>query len=274
MLWLIACLKPTPIQPLVELDPVVEVTEIVVVEVQEPSTLYARVEVDPEDGEAWLALARLHLRAGDVELAELCAARAEALSIHDADLDNDRGVVALEQGHPDRALRAFRAALRVEPEHLDANLNVGGMAVRAADYEEARSRFETALRLDPTHEEALIGLGTSLAGLGEVDAALAVVEGYLAVARAPEEDAFALKDSLLQTRSDREQAVLARRAAERQAVEDAAFLLQYLEGLAGCDEMVLSHFQSVLDSGDPGQLRGTVADLPEDPEELRANLCP
>ncbi|HJN75980.1 MAG TPA: tetratricopeptide repeat protein [Myxococcota bacterium] len=276
MLLLLACVKLTVIEPLAapHLEEVAEVVEIVTVEVTDPATLYSRIAADGADGEAWMALARWHFQEGKIDVAEICASRAAALGVTDPSLDNDRGVAALEAGDTPRALRSFRDALEADPGHVDANLNIAALALRAADFDEARSRFSVVLRQDPTHEEAMIGLGAALAGLGEIDAAIAEIDGYLVAAHAPDPDAYRLRDSLVLARDAEVQALVVKRMAEKQAEADASFLAGYLEGLEGCDPLILDHFREVVAKGDPAELASTVAYVNEDPDGLRSMICP
>jgi len=274
MWWLVACVKPVAVAPAVEAGPPA-VIEPLRVSVEDPAVLYERIAQDAEDGEAWFALARLHLQAGDEDLAEICAARASVLGVADASLDNDRGVAALHSGDTPRALRAFRAALAEEPDHVDANLNVGALALQAADYVEARQRFGQVLVSQPAHSEALLGMAAALAGSGEVDAALERVDGYLAASVAPEPDAFALKDSLLAAKEAQAEALVARRLAERQAAADVEFVSDVLATLEGCDELIVEHLAALIERRDPAELRSTAVSLQgQDTADLRAAMCP
>lgn len=236
---LIACLKPAPPEPIAE---TVQVVEIVHVEATIP-VLEARLAANPQDHEAWLGLARLHAQAGRLELSELCAARAGTLA-PSPDLHVDRGVAELGRGDVAAALRDFRSALALDPAHVDANMNLGILALDAGDFSEAAARFEAVLAGHPGHPQAALGLE----------------QARLPALRAQEAE---------------EQALLARRQAERQAREDQAALRALLAELEGCDPMVLEFFSEVVERGEPAELRGLAASVEgQAPEEVRAAMCP
>ena len=74
--------------------------------------------------------------------------------------------------HPTSAYREYVRA----PSSLDAQLKAGQMLLLAKHFEDARTRADKALGLDSRNVQALILRGASLAGLKDVDSAIAQPE--------------------------------------------------------------------------------------------------
>jgi tetratricopeptide (TPR) repeat protein len=84
-----------------------------------------------------------------------------------ADLYNIQGLLLLERQDQVNALKAFKESVRVEANHVEANLNIGFISIRFRDYATAEKAFETALK-DPRQAknvEALLALGVAQRGL-------------------------------------------------------------------------------------------------------------
>jgi tetratricopeptide (TPR) repeat protein len=84
-----------------------------------------------------------------------------------ADLYNIQGLLLLERQDQVNALKAFKEAVRVEPNHVEANLNIGFISIRFRDYATAEKSFQIALK-DPRQAknvEAHLALGVAQRGL-------------------------------------------------------------------------------------------------------------
>lgn len=84
-----------------------------------------------------------------------------------ADLYNVQGLLLLERDDQVSALKAFKEAVRVEPQHVEANLNIGFISIRFRDYATAEKAFQVALK-DPRQAknvEAWLALGVAQRGL-------------------------------------------------------------------------------------------------------------
>lgn len=84
-----------------------------------------------------------------------------------ADLYNVQGLLLLERQDQVNALKAFKEAVRVEPNHVEANLNIGFISIRFRDYATAEKAFETALKdqRQAKNVEAHLALGVAQRGL-------------------------------------------------------------------------------------------------------------
>jgi superkiller protein 3 len=70
-------------------------------------------------------------------------------------------------GDDDRAIPVFRRLLKSNPEHAPSYVKLGGILVRAHQYEEAQQSLERAVHLDPDSVEAHYQLGLLLRRLGK-----------------------------------------------------------------------------------------------------------
>jgi tetratricopeptide (TPR) repeat protein len=63
-----------------------------------------------------------------------------------ADIYNIKGLLLLERDNQVDALKTFKEAVRVEPNHVEANLNIGFISIRFRDYTTAEGAFQVALK--------------------------------------------------------------------------------------------------------------------------------
>jgi len=84
-----------------------------------------------------------------------------------ADLFNIQGLLLLERGDQVNALRIFKDAVAIEPNHVEANLNIGFISIRFRDYASGEKAFQTALKAPAQHKniELWLALGVAQRGL-------------------------------------------------------------------------------------------------------------
>jgi tetratricopeptide (TPR) repeat protein len=70
-------------------------------------------------------------------------------------------------GDDDRAIPVFRELLKSNPKHAPSYVKLGGILLRAHQYEDARQNLERAISLDPDSVEAHYQLGLLLRRLGK-----------------------------------------------------------------------------------------------------------
>lgn len=88
-----------------------------------------------------------------------------------AALLNVRGLIFAERDDPHRALRAFDAAIDVEPRHAQAHLNRAMIALRLRDFSTARDSLQVASG-DPQYADQadlLLAMGVAYRGLRQYD---------------------------------------------------------------------------------------------------------
>jgi tetratricopeptide (TPR) repeat protein len=139
--------------------------------------LQSILAVDSSNKVAYENLARLYYDRGHAQdssyllLADLVITQAQrilaARGQQSGDLHNLRGLLLMEQDDQIQALRAFRRAVEVEPEHIDAHRNIAMIALRFRDYASAERSLESALAFESvtTDIEAWLALGVAKRGL-------------------------------------------------------------------------------------------------------------
>jgi tetratricopeptide (TPR) repeat protein len=142
--------------------------------------------VDSSNATAYENLARLYYDRGRLVdtsyllLAHLVVSQAlrvlEQEGKQSADLHNLRGLLLMEEHDPIEALRAFERAVKVEPSHADANLNLALVALRFRAF--ARAEETLAVALHPKRGvvhgkkvEAHLAMAVAKRGLGKLEAA-------------------------------------------------------------------------------------------------------
>ena len=72
----------------------------------------------------------------------------------------------LEMSSIEQAIDAYERALKVEPDHPDANVNLGRILHEQGAPQRAEKHYRAALEGDPDHETAAFNLGVALEDLG------------------------------------------------------------------------------------------------------------
>lgn len=124
--------------------------------------LRQRVEEDPGDGSATLALGRAMIAAGeDPELAIAVWLEAEKRgAITSDDLTSEADIAHLD-AQQEQALPLLRAAAVLLPKHAGIRCNIGALEMDRS-LERAARALEAALAIDPNHLSALMNMATLL----------------------------------------------------------------------------------------------------------------
>jgi len=85
-----------------------------------------------------------------------------------------------KEGHIDEAIKAYLAALRLNPNYVDAYNNLGVAYADQRQWDMAIKAYRTALRLNPDLPEAYNNLGIAYAKQGQWDIA---IKAYLTALR-------------------------------------------------------------------------------------------
>ncbi|MBM76632.1 MAG: hypothetical protein CMK59_14595 [Proteobacteria bacterium] len=126
---------------------------------------------DPQNVEAYRLLSRNYFSQGKYSMSLLCAEKAYAFAEGDPAISNNKGVTYLVMGDDVKAFKEFQAALEKEPNHLQANLNLGFTALNSGNYQLAQQSFDKALITDPSNLDGKLGLAVALRGLKDYKAA-------------------------------------------------------------------------------------------------------
>jgi len=88
-------------------------------------------------------------------------------NVESSDLFNIQGLLLMERDNQVDALKAFKKAAQIEPNHADANMNIAMISLRFRDYAQAESSLKTALKdgRQKKNIETYLGLGVAERGL-------------------------------------------------------------------------------------------------------------
>lgn len=134
------------------------------------------IEYSPRFTEAWVNLALVELRRGNLDLAYQDARRARDLNPNVAAPHHAVGLIADRRGLGEEAEQSYRAALKVDPGFAPSRLNLGRRLFTRGAYEDAREEFFRLTQVAPKELVGWLGLSECLFRLsrdGEADEAIA-----------------------------------------------------------------------------------------------------
>src|SRR5262249_56964994 len=99
-----------------------------------------------------------------LEMADTVITQAKGISDKYAPMWNASGLIALKKKNVTRALRDFRKAVELDPNFVEAHLNIGAITLSFRDYTSAEQSFKAVLKQEPKNIDAVIGLGVALRG--------------------------------------------------------------------------------------------------------------
>ena len=119
-----------------------------------------------------LALARINLGIALFNIPDLAAAQRElraaaTLSPLTPQPHYVLGLIAKTQTRTEDAIAAFQQVLRIDPNDVGANVNLGQLYAQQRKYTEAIASLRTALAVEPYNATALYNLGTALIRAGQ-----------------------------------------------------------------------------------------------------------
>ncbi|HVQ36769.1 MAG TPA: FG-GAP-like repeat-containing protein, partial [Pyrinomonadaceae bacterium] len=136
------------------------------------------LKIDPK-----LNLAHINLAIGLFNIPDLPGAQRQAQ--HAATLAPEapqpyyiQGLIAKLQSKPDEALAAFQRVLKIDPNDVGTNINVGQLYSQQRKYPEAIAAFRLALAAEPYNATALYNLGQALMRAGQREEGQKVTERF------------------------------------------------------------------------------------------------
>jgi len=102
-------------------------------------------------------------------------------SQEDADFLFQKGLESYQNNNVDEAISYFEKVLEIDPNHVDALSNRGGLLSIIGKYDEAISDLNKALEIEPNHVRALINKGLLHAFLSQTDDAIFSLEKALEI---------------------------------------------------------------------------------------------
>jgi tetratricopeptide (TPR) repeat protein len=144
----------------------------------------------PTNVEAYKNLTLIYYDQGKYEMAELLCInagkmleklRAKDPSVpEDAGIFNNLGMIYVGMKRYRDALAQFDKALKIQPEYVEALVNLAAIAHRFRDYDKALAAYDQVLKLDPGNAIAQVGRAYAIFGNGDGKAALPLFEALLA----------------------------------------------------------------------------------------------
>ncbi len=103
---------------------------------------------------------------------------------YEASVHNDLGRSALKNGRYREAIGQFMTTIKIDPEYIEAYMNMGMAYNLIGDHKRAISLMRKVIQLDSTHRESVYNnIGRVYAEMGELDNAIAMFKKSLAVNR-------------------------------------------------------------------------------------------
>ena len=103
--------------------------------------------------------------------------QASSISRPSAEVDDMYEVACeIESSSPEQAKEVYERVLELDPEHIDAHVNLGRVLHEEGAPAAAEQHYRRALELDPEHDTAAFNLGVALEDLGRLRDA---IEAYL-----------------------------------------------------------------------------------------------
>ena len=138
------------------------------------------VKEKPDDLDAWRQLGFVQYRAGQVEPAYLSDATStyqHILAKVPEDLEALRalGNIAYDRNDPQTAMRHYREYLRLKPDDLGVQTDLGTMLLAAQQFDAAKQAYEAVLIKDPTFFQAQFNLAIAYRSAGDEAKALAAL---------------------------------------------------------------------------------------------------
>jgi tetratricopeptide (TPR) repeat protein len=129
--------------------------------------------INSNHSDAWHLLGVIAIQQGDTQEAVRCIERALELKPDFAEAQSDLGAAFFEQGDLDRAVACHRRATELNPGYAGAYINLGNTYRAQSEFESAITSYRRALEINPTGAEVHCSLGIALRSLGKLEEAIA-----------------------------------------------------------------------------------------------------
>jgi tetratricopeptide (TPR) repeat protein len=126
---------------------------------------------DPESGQALFDFATSETQASAVSTGEPLS-MATIVATHTAAYWFTRALKLDRHGADRDAIQAYRKAIEIDANHVDARINLGRLLHTARRYSDAEACYRAAIEREPSHPIAAFNLGVVLEDQGDNDAAI------------------------------------------------------------------------------------------------------
>lgn len=135
---------------------------------------------DKDNVDAYKNLALIYYAQDKLKLSETILENARRMSEEqdrtDPDIYVNLGMVFLGREENGRAMAAFKKALELQPKHVEANYNIGALALAHRDYDLAAKSYEVVAEALPNNSEVAASLGFAYQGQQRLDEAITQLE--------------------------------------------------------------------------------------------------
>lgn len=147
-------------------------------DIEEPALRHLRsvLAVENDNVEAYVLLGLLYMQGSErnksrLTLAKLLLDKAKEFDENFAPLWNARGLLSLRRDNVAGSLEEFQRAVALDPNFVEARMNVGNIVLGFRKYQEAYEQFSEVLKRQPKNYDAVVGLGIAQRGLRDIDKA-------------------------------------------------------------------------------------------------------
>lgn len=134
---------------------------------------------DAQDLDAYENLARTYYASGAYDPAKLVILNALKKNKKRPDLHNIHGVVELARDKVTSAIKKFETAIKIDPDHVPARMNLGAVMLNVRDYDAALTHFNKVLELQPKNTEARISVAVAHRSKGNLEKARKIYDEIL-----------------------------------------------------------------------------------------------
>jgi len=143
------------------------------------------VALDPRQGEAWLSLAGLHRRAGDMAAMLAVLERAAAALPGHPGIAGNRATAIAEHGDAAEAVALLEPLVAASPERAMLAFNLGTALRRLDRLDEAEHHLTRAVEIDPAYAPAWHNLGNTRIDCGDAEGGFAAYRHAHTLRRKP-----------------------------------------------------------------------------------------
>jgi protein O-GlcNAc transferase len=158
------------------------------------------LEADGRQADALHLLGVIALQTGDNDKAVKLIEAAIEISPLFATYHSNLGNALQALGQFDACITAYEAAVRLQPDYAEAHYNLGIALMDMSRFDAALAAYDTAIRLKPDYAEAFSNRGKALMSLGRVEDAIASFETALRLRPGYAAGHYKLGDALLALR--------------------------------------------------------------------------
>lgn len=134
------------------------------------------VNLNPNLAPVQVALGRIHLTVGNLDLASAAVETALSIDPNDATAIQTSAKLYERQGRLEDAESSFRKAITLDPEDIVIRDSYANFLFRQSRFEEAADEWRILIRLAPDHFGALVNLGSALSELGRIPESITMYE--------------------------------------------------------------------------------------------------